>query len=136
VLDNLIDLTGLPTQSFAIAAIAVFAAGLIRGFSGFGLSAILMASIVTIIPPVELIPICYVLEGAASVAMFRGGLKNADMTVVWGLVIGSAIGAITFAILKKKPGLDAGSLPTHPIVPEAILPAIPGRSVGATAKSR
>ncbi len=90
--DSLIDLTGLPPQSFAIAAVAVFAAGLIRGFSGFGLSAILMASIVTIIPPVELIPMCYILEGIASVMMFRGGLKDADMTVVRGLVIGSAIG--------------------------------------------
>ena len=45
-----------------------------------------------IIPPVELIPICYVLEAAASIAMFRGGMKEADMRVVWGLAIGSAIG--------------------------------------------
>ncbi|NQV47051.1 MAG: sulfite exporter TauE/SafE family protein [Rhodospirillaceae bacterium] len=90
--DSLIHLTGLPVQSFAIAVAAVFTAGLVRGFAGFGLSAILMASIVTIIPPVELIPICYILEGAASIAMFRGGMKDADMTVVWGLVIGSAIG--------------------------------------------
>ena len=92
MIDSLIHLSNLPTQSFAIAAAAVFMAGLVRGFAGFGLSAILMASIVTIIPPVELIPICYVLEGSASIVMFRGGLKDADMTVVWGMVIGSAIG--------------------------------------------
>lgn len=75
-----------------VATVAVLAAGLIRGFAGFGLSAILMASIVTIIPPVSLIPICFILEGLASVAMFRGGIKNADMTLVWGLAIGAAIG--------------------------------------------
>lgn len=91
-MNNLIGLAGLPAHSLAIAAAAVFVAGLMRGFAGFGLSAILMASIVAIIPPVELIPVCFVLEGAASIAMFRGGMKDADMRVVWGLVIGSAIG--------------------------------------------
>lgn len=65
----------------------------LAGFAGFGLSAILMASIVVIIPPVELIPVAYVLEGAASLVMLRGGVKNADMLVVWVLAIGSAIGA-------------------------------------------
>jgi len=90
--DSLVRLTNLPPQDFAIAMAAVFLAGLVRGFAGFGLSAILMASIVTIIPPIELIPICYVLEAAASFTMFRGGMKNADMRIVWGLVIWSAIG--------------------------------------------
>lgn len=92
MINNLIQLTSLPTLDLSIVAVAVFMAGLVRGFAGFGLSAVIMASIVTIIPPVELIPICYILEGAASVAMFRGGMKDADMTVVWGLAIGSAIG--------------------------------------------
>lgn len=90
--DDLTLLTNLSAQDFTIAAIAVFLAGLVRGFAGFGLSAILMASIVTIIPPIELIPICYVLEAAASMTMFRGGMKDADMRVVWGLVIWSALG--------------------------------------------
>lgn len=92
MIDNLIQITGLSVQHFWVVSMAVFAAGLIRGFAGFALSAILMASVVVIIPPVELIPVCYVLEGAASIAMFRGGLKDANMRVVWGLAIGSAIG--------------------------------------------
>jgi len=71
---------------------AVFLAGMVRGFSGFGLSAILMASIVLILPPIQLIPICYVLESAASLAMFRGGVRDANMRIVWLLVLGSAIG--------------------------------------------
>jgi uncharacterized membrane protein YfcA len=93
LIDIALQLTGLPLQDLLIATIAVLTAGLIRGFAGFGLSAILMASIVTIIPPVSLIPICFVLEGVAGVAMLKGGIKNADMTLVWGLAIGSAIGA-------------------------------------------
>jgi uncharacterized membrane protein YfcA len=93
LIDTVLQLTGLPLQDLLIATIAVLAAGLIRGFAGFGLSAMLMASIVTIIPPVSLIPICFILEGVAGVAMLKGGIKNANMTLVWGLAIGSAIGA-------------------------------------------
>ena len=93
MIDTVLQLTGLPLKDFLIATIAVLTAGLIRGFAGFGLSAILMASIVTIIPPVSLIPVCFLLEGVAGIAMLKGGIKNADMTLVWGLAIGSAIGA-------------------------------------------
>ena len=71
---------------------AVFLAGCVRGFAGFGLSAVAMACLVLILPPVELIPIMYVLESAASLAMFRGGVRDADMRHVWPLAIGSFIG--------------------------------------------
>ncbi len=70
----------------------VFVAGIVRGFSGFALSALFMASVAAVIPPVELIPICYILEVTASLIMFRGGVQDADMKIVWGLAIGSAIG--------------------------------------------
>ncbi|GLO69929.1 hypothetical protein MACH17_14460 [Phaeobacter inhibens] len=67
-------------------------AGCVRGFAGFGLSAVTMACLVLILPPVELIPILYVLEGSASLAMFRGGIRDADMSHVWPLAIGSFVG--------------------------------------------
>jgi uncharacterized membrane protein YfcA len=86
------QLTGLSLAGLMIVATAVFLAGLIRGFAGFGLSAVVMASAATILPPIELIPMCYLLEGAASLAMFRGGIADANMKIVWGLVICSAIG--------------------------------------------
>lgn len=70
----------------------VFLAGCVRGFAGFGLSAVAMACLILILPPVELIPVFYVLEGAASLAMFRGGLRDADLRQVWPLAIGSFIG--------------------------------------------
>ena len=53
--------TGLPPTHLVISAVMVFVAGMVRGFAGFGLSAVLMASIVVIIPPVELIPVCFLL---------------------------------------------------------------------------
>ena len=67
-------------------------AGIVRGFSGFALSAIVMASAVIILPPVQLIPICWWLEMSASVLMAKGGWAEADRGIVLGLVIGSTIG--------------------------------------------
>ena len=79
------------TEILALGAIT-FVAGLVRGFSGFALSAMVMSSAVLILPPVALIPICWWLEMAASLLMVRGGWSDADRGVVKGLVIGSAIG--------------------------------------------
>ncbi|MCO5132963.1 MAG: sulfite exporter TauE/SafE family protein [Phyllobacteriaceae bacterium] len=72
---------------------AIFVAAIVRGFAGFALSALIMASVVTILPPVELIPVCFLLEATASLMMFRGGMKEADMRIVWGLAISSAVGS-------------------------------------------
>ena len=91
-LDYLAALTELSRQQFLIVAAACFCAGVVRGFSGFGLSALVMAALASMIAPVELIPVCYILEGVAGVMMFRGGVRDADMSVVWVLVICSAIG--------------------------------------------
>jgi len=83
---------GLSYWDWAIAISAVFLAGCVRGFAGFGLSAVAMACLVLILPPIELIPTLYVLEGAASVFMVKGGIRDADMKHVWPLVIGSFLG--------------------------------------------
>lgn len=99
-----------------LALIAItFVAGLVRGFSGFALSAMVMASAVLILPPVELIPICWWLEMGASLLMVRGGWQDADRGVVKGLVIGSAIGvplglALTTSVSVETSALIALSL--------------------------
>ena len=85
----LLDLTEI---EIAALVLITFTAGLVRGFSGFALSAMVMASAVLILPPVELIPICWWLEMSASLLMARGGWRDADRGVVKGLVIGSALG--------------------------------------------
>lgn len=82
----------LTSTEIAILAVICFAAGVVRGFSGFALSALVMASAALILPPVQLIPICWWLEIAASLLMARGGWQEADRSIVWGLVIMSAIG--------------------------------------------
>ncbi|NKB27633.1 MAG: hypothetical protein GKR99_08800 [Rhodobacteraceae bacterium] len=69
-----------------------FAAGLVRGFSGFALSALVMASAVTILAPIELIPICWVLDMVASLMLLRRGTAEADRRMVLTLFVGSAVG--------------------------------------------
>ncbi|MEM7302066.1 MAG: sulfite exporter TauE/SafE family protein [Pseudomonadota bacterium] len=92
-MESLAEFADLPVNQFWFLLGAVFIAAIVRGFSGFALSALVMASVVVILPPVQLIPICFMIEGAASILMARGGVKDADWGVVWALVIGSAIGA-------------------------------------------
>lgn len=87
----LVDLR-LEPQVLLICLLAVFGAGLVRGFAGFALSALAMASIATIIPPVELIPICFFMELAASLLLLGGNVREADREVVVGLVVSAAAG--------------------------------------------
>ena len=82
-----------PSEAIAFAAIC-FAAGLVRGFAGFALSAFGLALAVLIIPPVELIPVMWWLEMAASLVMLRHGWGGADMKAAITLVCGSALGLI------------------------------------------
>lgn len=88
----LAEITQLSSEQFMFCLITVFVAGLVRGFAGFALSAIVVASMARTVPTVELIPMAYLLEGAASLVMLRGGVRDADMSIVWVLAIGSAVG--------------------------------------------
>lgn len=82
-----------PSDALALAAIC-FVAGLVRGFTGFALSAFGLALAVLILPPVELIPVMWWLEMAASLVMLRHGWGGADMKAAITLVVGSALGLI------------------------------------------
>jgi uncharacterized membrane protein YfcA len=80
-----------PDQTILLFAI-IFAAGLVRGFSGFALSAMVMASAASFIAPILLIPILWFQEMAASLLMARGGWKDADRPRTALLVIGNWLG--------------------------------------------
>ncbi|EBA13164.1 sulfite exporter TauE/SafE family protein [Roseobacter sp. CCS2] len=96
--ESLLSAVDLTAREFLILTVIVIVAGVVRGFSGFALSAIVMASAVIILPPVQLIPICWWLEMTASVLMAKGGWQEADRGVVLGLVIGSTLG-VPFGLL-------------------------------------
>ncbi len=80
-----------PTH-FALLAGVMFLAGVVRGFTGFALSAFAMALAVLILPPVELIPVLWWLEISASLVMLRGGWQDADKRVALTLAAGSFLG--------------------------------------------
>lgn len=69
-----------------------FGAGLVRGFTGFALSAVVIGAAALFLPPVELIPLCWWLEITASLLMLKTGWQDANRTVVIALVTGSIIG--------------------------------------------
>jgi uncharacterized membrane protein YfcA len=108
--DALLTWTDLTGQEFLILTMIVIVAGIVRGFSGFALSAIVMASAVMILPPVQIIPICWWLEMSASVLMAKGGWQEADRGVVMGLVIGSTIGVPFGLMLTTSISPEASKL--------------------------
>lgn len=101
--DLLAALSLTPSQAIAMTAIC-FAAGLVRGFTGFALSALALALAVLILPPVELIPVLWWLELAASLVMLRSGWGGADMRAAITLALGSTVGM--FAGLGLTTTLD------------------------------
>ena len=86
------ELLNLSPQEIGILGFICFCAGLVRGFSGFALSAFVMATAVTILPPVQLIPVLWFLEMSASLLMARGGWRDANRNDALLLVLGNLIG--------------------------------------------
>ena len=86
------ELLGLSTFDITLFAIICFAADIVRGFAGFALSALVMASAATIISPITLIPVLWFLEMAASLQMAGGGWRDANRTIAILLVVGNFIG--------------------------------------------
>ncbi len=110
MMDGLLATLDLTGQEFLILTVIVIVAGIVRGFSGFALSAVVMASAVIILPPVQIIPICWWLEMTASVLMARGGWQEADRGIVMGLVIGSTIGVPFGLLLTTSVSVEASQL--------------------------
>ena len=91
-MDSLLRITDLTGQEFALLFGIVVMAGIVRGLSGFALSAMIMATAVIILPPIELIPMLWWLEMSASILMLKGGWADADRGTTIGLVVGSTLG--------------------------------------------
>lgn len=70
-------------------AAVVFVAGVARGFTGFGASATIMALAAVWIAPIDLIPICLLLELTGSALLLRGGIGHADKPLA-GTLVGMA----------------------------------------------
>ena len=91
-MDALITFTNFTPWLFYLICAACGIAGIVRGFTGFGLSAVAMAILTAFVAPVELLPIMLLLEAAASLFLLRGTWRDADFGMIGWMFIGSIIG--------------------------------------------
>lgn len=104
-MDPAIDiLAGLTAPILAYALVVVFIAALVRGYSGFGSSALMVTSLTLVLPPAEVVPILLLLEIVASLSLLAPVWKDIPWrTLVW-LLIGAALAMpVGFALLAALP---------------------------------
>lgn len=91
----------------ALTALAILAAGIVRGYSGFGFSMIAVTSLTLFFPAVDVVPTILILEVAASFWLLPKVWKEIDWTSLWGLlagiVIGTPLGVYILANLADRP---------------------------------
>jgi uncharacterized protein len=97
----------LPWPLLAASLLVVFAAGIVRGFSGFGFSALCVAGLTLFAPPASVVPPIFMLEVLASLTLLRGALKDADWPWLSWLALGNALfiplGVALLAWLPETP---------------------------------
>jgi uncharacterized membrane protein YfcA len=69
----------------------VFAAGIVRGFAGFGFSALCVAGLSLFMPPAKAVPPIFVLEVLASLTLLRSAWPHADWRWLGWLAAGNAL---------------------------------------------
>ena len=97
----------LPGPALLAALAVVFGAGIVRGFAGFGFSALCVAGLSLFIPPAQVVPPVFVLEVLASLSLLRGAMKDVDAPWLGWLVLGNALciplGVALLAVLPETP---------------------------------
>lgn len=73
-------------------ALAILIAGFIRGYSGFGYSAMVIAASSLVTNPLNMVAVVVILEAAMSAQAARGIAGQVDWRRVWLLLAGAAIG--------------------------------------------
>jgi hypothetical protein len=85
----------------------VFVAGVVRGFAGFGFSALCVAGMALFLSPAQVVPTIFVLEVLASLTLLRGAWKDVDWGWLGALVLGNALciplGVALLAFVAETP---------------------------------
>ena len=79
--------TGLSPGMLLYALSAILLAAVIRGYSGFGFSALTVTSLSLILPPAEVVPTAFLLEIAASMFMLPMVWRSIDWQILIWLVL-------------------------------------------------
>ncbi len=83
---------GMGTGSLVFCLVAIFIAAIIRGYTGFGFSALVVSSMTLVLPPAESVPVILLLEVAASIGMLPHVWRDIDWRAIMWLCIGAAVG--------------------------------------------
>lgn len=89
---ELIAFTEWTETQFIVAIFVVFVASWVRGFSGFGFSALVMSGLTFVMQPSQVVTMALTLEVLASLHMAREVLKSMDFKLIGGLCIGAVLG--------------------------------------------
>ena len=88
----------------SIIVLIVFIASIIRGFNGFGFSAVCVSGFSFILPAIEIVPIILILEVLVSIFMFPYIWNKIDWKFIFqiliGIIIGSPIGLFLLKFLS------------------------------------
>ncbi|NVM86399.1 hypothetical protein FHT32_000022 [Variovorax sp. SG517] len=97
----------LAPTTLAYSLCVVFAAGIVRGFAGFGFSAITVAGMSLVISPALVVPAIFMLEILASLSQLRGIARDVDLPWLGWLMLGNLIcipiGVALLAWLPETP---------------------------------
>lgn len=74
---------GLSSALFALTAAAMLGAGIVRGYSGFGSSAVVVGTLALATSPARIVPVMYLMEIAASLTLLPAIRRHID----WGWLI-------------------------------------------------
>jgi uncharacterized membrane protein YfcA len=98
---------GLELFPLIVAVIAVFVAGVIRGYSGFGFAMVAVTSMSLVIPPARVVPLVLILELMASISLVPQVWKDIDWYSLRWLLVGSIFatpfGAYLLANVPPEP---------------------------------
>jgi uncharacterized membrane protein YfcA len=97
----------MPAGLLLASLCVVFGAGIVRGFAGFGFSALCVAGLSLFMPPAQVVPPIFVLEVLASLTLLRSAWKHVDWSWLGWLVAGNALciplGVAFLAFLPDTP---------------------------------
>jgi len=97
----------LPLPLLIASMAIVFGAGIVRGFAGFGFSALSVAGLALLVSPAKVVPAIFMLEVLASISLLRGAARDIDWRWLSWLVAGNVLclplGIVLLAWLPETP---------------------------------
>lgn len=85
------ELASFSGLTWLLCLAVVLLAGAVRGFAGFGFSALSVSALSLFLPPAQVIPPLLMLEIAASITLLRSAWKDTDWTWLSWLMLGNVL---------------------------------------------